>query len=816
MKVLYCNKFNYRFGGTEAYLFELMARVEARGHETALFSMDHRHASTYAGRSYLIPKVDFKDPTAGVLKKIRMAAHAIYSPGAKARMSECLKDFVPDIAHVRGIYHHLSPSILWELKRQRVPVLYHVNDFKMLCPAYNFVAHGAACEACASGHYYRAVIENCYTGGRWRATVLAAEAYVHRWLRTYARCVDLFLAPSEFVRQRLSEAGFPAERIEVLPHLQSVPEESELLPDQGYVLYFGRLSPEKGLDELLQAMKQLPYVPLFIAGDGPERARLEALVRHLDLKQVFFTGSLEGSKLDRLVAGCRFSIFPSRAYETLGKSILESYAWGRPVVATDLGSRRELIEHGFTGVLYAPGDIDQLAGTIGYLFKHPGLTQEMGALARRRLREKHDPEKYMDALLGIYSRLAVGRRSVSVRGSENTGSPSAGIRICFIGGRGVASKYSGIESYYEKVGGEMARLGHDVTVYCRTYFTPRIFEYKGMRVRRLPTLQTKHLDTLVHTFLSTVAATFSRCDIVHYHCLGPALFSFLPRLAGKKTIVTVHGLDWQRRKWGRFASWGLRIGESAAVILPNTTEVVSKTLQQYYRKRYGRETVYVPNGANPVERRNRKRLLEWDLLPDQYVLYLGRFSPEKNCHMLIDAFERIATDMKLVLAGGTSHTDSYVEGLRRHASERILLLPWISGEDLDELLSNAAVFVLPSDLEGLSMALLDAMGAGVCVLTSDIPENRELVDEVGFTFQRGNREDLRRMMEVLVSNPSLRRQMGMKARERIREHYRWPEVAKMIEKSYYDVLGWEPPDRLALAAAAGASVGGHDIGASFD
>jgi glycosyltransferase involved in cell wall biosynthesis len=231
-------------------------------------------------------------------------------------------------------------------------------------------------------------------------------------------------------------------------------------------------------------------------------------------------------------------------------------------------------------------------------------------------------------------------------------------------------------------------------------------------------------------------------------------------------------------------------------------------LQQYYREGYRRETVYVPNGANLLERQRRRRLLDWDLEPENYVLYLGRFSPEKNCHMLIEAFEQIATDMKLVLAGGTSHTDSYVENMRRHASERIRLFPWISGEDLDELISNAAVFVLPSDLEGLSMALLDAMGAGICVLTSDIPENRELVDGAGFTFRRGDAKDLRRMLELVVFNPGLRKQMAVRGRERIREYYRWPEIAKMIEKSYCDVLGWEAPVRSALAAAAGATAAG--------
>jgi glycosyltransferase involved in cell wall biosynthesis len=217
--------------------------------------------------------------------------------------------------------------------------------------------------------------------------------------------------------------------------------------------------------------------------------------------------------------------------------------------------------------------------------------------------------------------------------------------------------------------------------------------------------------------------------------------------------------------------------------------VVSETLRQHYRSRYGSETIYIPNGANRTTRRPLRRLMEWDLTPDNYVLYLGRFSPEKNCHLLIDAFEGLSTDMKLVLAGGSSHTDAYIEGLRRHQSDRIRLLPWVSGDDLDELLANAAVFVLPSDLEGLSLALLDAMAAGVSVLTSDIPENREVVDGVGFTFRQGDRADLNRVLDVLVRNPELRRQMAAKAEDRIQQHYLWPGIARSIEKAYYEILG---------------------------
>ena len=182
--------------------------------------------------------------------------------------------------------------------------------------------------------------------------------------------------------------------------------------------------------------------------------------------------------------------------------------------------------------------------------------------------------------------------------------------------------------------------------------------HNGMRVRRLPTIRSKHLETVVHTLLSTAHAMTSDYDVVHYHCLGPALFSFLPRLAGKKTVVTVQGLDWQRGKWGRIASRVLRWGEAAAVSSPDATMVVSRTLQRHYRQQYNRDTIYIPNGATLAPRRLPRQLIEWDLLADNYVLFLGRFSPEKNCHLLINAFESLNTGMKLVLAGG------YIESLR--------------------------------------------------------------------------------------------------------------------------------------------------------
>jgi glycosyltransferase involved in cell wall biosynthesis len=221
--------------------------------------------------------------------------------------------------------------------------------------------------------------------------------------------------------------------------------------------------------------------------------------------------------------------------------------------------------------------------------------------------------------------------------------------------------------------------------------------------------------------------------------------------------------------------------------------VVSRTLQAYYHERYGLDPTYIPNGTSLRQPGTISHLPAWGLDLSSYVLFLGRFSPEKNCDLLIDAYEKIDTPVKLVLAGGASHSSAYVEKLRRHESDRIRFLDWVSGEALDELITNAMLFVLPSDLEGLSLALLDAMGAGVCVLASDVPENREVLDGVGFCFRRGDARDLERMLRYLISATPERQAAGERARQRIRENYLWDDVAREVEQFYRQLAGRKPP-----------------------
>jgi glycosyltransferase involved in cell wall biosynthesis len=197
----------------------------------------------------------------------------------------------------------------------------------------------------------------------------------------------------------------------------------------------------------------------------------------------------------------------------------------------------------------------------------------------------------------------------------------------------------------------------------------------------------------------------------------------------------------------------------------------------------------VPNGTRLRQPGPVSHLEQWNLKPGEYVLFLGRFSPEKNCHLLIEAFEKVPGPVRLVLAGGSSHSSVYVNELRRHQSERIRFLDWVSGDALDALTTHAMLFVMPSDLEGLSLALLDAMGAGVCVLASDVPENRELVEGVGFTFRPGDVHDLQHMLQFLISDPMAREAAAGLARQRIRERYLWPGIAAQVEAVYWDVVG---------------------------
>jgi glycosyltransferase involved in cell wall biosynthesis len=357
-----------------------------------------------------------------------------------------------------------------------------------------------------------------------------------------------------------------------------------------------------------------------------------------------------------------------------------------------------------------------------------------------------------------------------------------------VGQKGIPATYGGIEKHVEEIARRLAARGHEISVFCRLHYTPPGAVFERVRLLRRPSVHTKHLDTATHVAWSVIESMLGRYDIVHFHALGPSLFAGLPRLRGQRTAVTVHGLDWQRQKWGRVASWILRRCEGPAAHFPNRTIVVSRTLRDYFREQHGCDAAFIPNGTNLPAPRPARRILELGLVPGRYVLFVGRLVPEKGVHFLCEAFRAIDTDMKLALAGGTSFSEDYVREIRRYEGERVRLLDYVYGEDLEELWSNAYLVVQPSTLEGLSIALLEALSYGRCVLLSDIPENLEVAKDVAVTFRSRDVADLRARLEELIAHPERVREFEGKAREHIRLHYSWDTVADQTEALYRGLL----------------------------
>ncbi len=363
------------------------------------------------------------------------------------------------------------------------------------------------------------------------------------------------------------------------------------------------------------------------------------------------------------------------------------------------------------------------------------------------------------------------------------------LRIAFIGGRGVGSAYSGIERYYEEIGGRLAARGHRVLAYSRSYFSPKGRDFRGMEVRRLPTLRSKHLETLFHSLLSTLDVCFRGVDIVQFHALGSSPFSWLPRLFGKKSVVSVRGLDWQRAKWGFLARNYLRFCETTSLYCPDATVVVSKVLREHFRERFGREVVYIPNGVGSPSPADGTGLAQWGLEPGRYFLYAGRLSPEKGLDVLIEAHRPLADACRLVIAGGSSYSEDYIGRLRGQAGPGVVFTGFQQGAVLAALYGNALAFVLPSQMEGLSVALLEAMAYGLPVVASDIPENRELVDECGgFLFPLGDAAALRQVLQRLAADPGMAREIGRSSREKVTERFSWDRVAEETERFYLGLM----------------------------
>lgn len=370
------------------------------------------------------------------------------------------------------------------------------------------------------------------------------------------------------------------------------------------------------------------------------------------------------------------------------------------------------------------------------------------------------------------------------------------LNIVMLGHKRIPSREGGIEIVVEELSTRMVALGHQVTCYNRRghHISGKEFDgkkqsfYKSVRLKTVPTIEKRGLAAVTSSFFACLFSVFGKYDVVHIHAEGPAAFCWIPKLFGKRVVVTVHGIDWQREKWkSGFGSKYIHMGERMAVKHADGIIVLSQGVQEYFRDRYSQETRMIPNGVTRPELAEAKLIIEkFGLEKDSYLLYLGRIVPEKGEHYLIEAFKKVKTEKKLLIAGGTSDSAEYMETLKGMAvgDDRIIFTGFVQGRALRELYSNAYLYVLPSDLEGMPLSLLEAMSYGNCCVVSDIAECVEVVEDKAMVFHKADVADLQEKLQFACEHPEKVQKLKDKAADFICEKYSWDDTVERTLELY--------------------------------
>ncbi len=367
-----------------------------------------------------------------------------------------------------------------------------------------------------------------------------------------------------------------------------------------------------------------------------------------------------------------------------------------------------------------------------------------------------------------------------------------------LGHKRVPSREGGVEVVVEELSTRMVQLGHKVTLFNRKghhvageeYDQKPIKEYKGVRLKYVPTINRRGFAAATSSFCGAILAAVGPYDIVHFHAEGPCAAMWIPKLFGKRCIATIHGLDHQRQKWGTFASKYIMLGEKSAVKHADEIIVLSKSVQDYFKKTYNRDTVYIPNGVNRPTALPAQMIKEkYGLEKDDYFMFLGRLVPEKGVKYLIKAFKQVKTDKKLVIAGSGSDTEDFVKHLHELAAEddRIIFTGFVQGQELAELFSNCYTFVLPSDLEGMPLTLLEAMSYGNCCLVSDIPECTAVVEDKAVVFKKGDVVELEEKLQSICVNSKFVTDIRYITSDFICNKFKWDRIVKDTVKVYQGI-----------------------------
>ena len=367
------------------------------------------------------------------------------------------------------------------------------------------------------------------------------------------------------------------------------------------------------------------------------------------------------------------------------------------------------------------------------------------------------------------------------------------MKIAMIGHKRIPSREGGVEIVVEELSTRLVKMGHQVDVYNRkgnnvadkNIKTKKIKNYKGVNIITIPTINKKGLDALIYSFFASIVASFKKYDCLHYHAEGSCAMLWIPHLLRRRIVVTIHGLDWQRAKWGGFATKYIKFGEKLAAKYADEIIVLSKGVQKYFKDTYNRDTNFIPNGVNIPEIKKPNVIKEkYNLNGNDYILFLARIVPEKGLHYLIDAYNQLKTDKKLVIAGGASHTNDYYKEIQEKVKDNknIIMTGFVQGKELEELYSNCYLYCLPSDIEGMPISLLEAMSYGKNCLVSDIEENTQVCGEYGHTFKKGDVQDLKEKLDSLLKEDKLIDSNILK--NYVIEKYNWDKIIDETKKLY--------------------------------
>lgn len=407
MKILCVNKFYFIRGGAESTFFETAKLLERKGHKVMPFAMKHPSNAPSSYEKYFVSNIDYE--TSGFLHKIKAACNLLYSFEAERKMDRLIYEEKPDIAHLFNVYHHLSPSILYPLKKSNIPVVLTLNDYKMVCASYLMLHKGKICEACKNGRYYECFLKRCVKNSRAKSLLNMAEMYLHHNILHIYDLVDIFIAPSIFIKNKSEEMGLKG-RVVYLPHALNVEEFTpEYKWKENSIVYLGRLSREKGLVTLLNAVKGIKGLFLKIIGEGPLESMLKRKVEAEGIKNVSFLGFKSGIELKEEIRKSMAVVLPSECYEVFGLCIVEGFALGKPAIGSRIGGITELIEENKTGVTFESGNADDLRSKIEYLMRNPDKIVEMGKNGRSFVEQNLNHEKHYQRLIGIYQAAKEGR-----------------------------------------------------------------------------------------------------------------------------------------------------------------------------------------------------------------------------------------------------------------------------------------------------------------------------------------------------------------------------------------------------------------------